>query len=150
MKNLVWRFINGYLFGCKDAYNLSPLVADDNKIFKLVDQVDKRFGAQMIKEISITIGGQLIQKYSDFIKCMVDRDYNKEQKELFNEMTGNIIKCSPESYIMTHILINLHIQILYRNAGGDYITPTLLLMEGYYIPLNFWVRIVKCTFPNIT
>ena len=41
----------------------SPLVADDNKnFFGYEFKWIKDLGAQMIKEISITIGGQLIQK----------------------------------------------------------------------------------------
>ena len=134
----------------------SPLVADDNKnFFGYEFKWIKDLGAQMIKEISITIGGQLIQKYSgDFIKCMVDRDYNKEQKELFNEMTGNIDKMhSPEkSYYDAYFNKFTYPNTIYRNAGGEYITPTPSI-DGriLYIPLNsFWCMNSKVAFPLIS
>jgi hypothetical protein len=135
----------------------SPLVSDrDNNFFGYEFKWIKDLGAQMIKEISITIGGQLIQKYSgDFIKCMVERDYNKEQKELFNEMTGNIDKMhSPEkAYFDTYFNKYTYPNTIYRtDINGEYITPTPSI-DGriLYIPINsFWCMNSKSAFPLIS
>ena len=135
----------------------SPLVSDrDNNFFGYEFKWIKDLGAQMIKEISITIGGQLIQKYSgDFIKCMVERDYNAEQKELFNEMTGNIDKMhSPEkAYFDTYFNKYTYPNTTYRNdENGEYITPTPSI-DGriLYIPINsFWCMNTKTAFPLIS
>ena len=77
---------------------VSSISDNNNNFFGYEFKWIHDLGAQMIKEISISIGGQLIQKYSgDFIKCMVERDFNAEQKALFDEMTGNVDKMhSPE------------------------------------------------------
>jgi hypothetical protein len=49
-------------------------------------------GCQMIRDIEITCGSLLIQKYSgSYISAAVDRDYSTEKKKLFYDMTGNIV-----------------------------------------------------------
>lgn len=41
----------------------------------------KNIGTNIIKEIEITCGSQVLQKYSgEYIRAMVDRDYNAEKK----------------------------------------------------------------------
>ena len=72
---------------------------------------------------------------------MVDRDYNKEQKELFNEMTGNIDKMhSPEKlYYDAYFNKFTYPNTIYRNAGGDYITPTPSIDEGYLYSIEFFL-----------
>lgn len=48
-------------------------------------------GTQLITNISISIGGTIIQEYSgDYLTNMIKRDFSEEKKELFNQMTGNI------------------------------------------------------------
>ena len=65
----------------------SPILTDNDDNFfghefKWIPDV----GTQMIKEISITIGGQVIQQYSgEYIKCVVERDYNDEKRSIFND-----------------------------------------------------------------
>ena len=134
----------------------SPLVADRNKdFFSYEFKWIKDLGAQMIKEISITIGGQLIQKYSgDYIKCMVDRDYNNEQKTLFNQMTGNIDEMhSPEKqYYDRYFNKFAYPNTIRRESDGEYITPTPSI-DGriLYIPLNsFWCMNSKVALPLIS
>ena len=51
----------------------------------------KEIGTNIIKEIEIKSGSTVLQKYSgDYISAMVERDFSKEKKELFYNMTGNI------------------------------------------------------------
>ena len=55
--------------------------------FKWVENL----GVEMIKEIEISVGGQILQKISgSYMKCLVERDFSKDKKDLFDKMTGNI------------------------------------------------------------
>jgi hypothetical protein len=50
----------------------------------------KNIGSLMIKEITINCGSVQIQKYSgSYFMNMVDRDFTKDKKDLYNEMSGN-------------------------------------------------------------
>jgi hypothetical protein len=95
----------------------------------------KNIGSQIIKEISITTGGQVIQKFSgSYIQHLINRDYSESKKTLFNEMTGNI----PELFDPANVN---HRQHMYPNAfftnntNGSY--PSI---EGrkLYIPIHSW------------
>lgn len=57
-------------------------------------------GSQLIKKISVSIGDTIIQEFSgDYLTAMVKRDFTNEKKELFNEMTGNVVEMhSPEFF----------------------------------------------------
>ena len=57
-------------------------------------------GSQLIKKISVSIGDTIIQEFSgDYLTNMVKRDFSNEKKELFNEMTGNVVEMhSPELF----------------------------------------------------
>ena len=60
----------------------SPIVTDEGNIFSYEFKWIKDLGTQMINEITISIGGQVIQQYSgEYIKCVVERDYSNEKKE---------------------------------------------------------------------
>ena len=55
----------------------------------------RHLGANIIKKARVVIGGQTIQEFSgEYLKNMVDRDFNGEKKQFFNKMTGN----DPELY----------------------------------------------------
>ena len=50
----------------------------------------ENLGAQMIKEVTITCGNTTIQKFSgQYIHALVQRDFSSNQRNMFNEMTGN-------------------------------------------------------------
>ena len=95
----------------------------------------------MIKEISITIGGQVIQKYSgDYLKCMIERDYSKDKKELFDKMSGNIDEMhSPEKKYNDIIFqYNSYPNCLYKkDSTGNPIIPNPSIEGRYiYVPIN--------------
>lgn len=51
----------------------------------------KNIGALMIKEITINSGAVQLQKYSgQYLLNQMERDFTKDKKDLFNEMSGNI------------------------------------------------------------
>jgi hypothetical protein len=68
----------------------SPVLNDpDNYIpyeFKWIDNI----GAQLIRRIKVTVGGQLIQEFTgQYLLNMVNRDFSEEKKKVFNELIGN-------------------------------------------------------------
>ena len=51
----------------------------------------ENLGAQMIRNVSITAGGNKLQEYTgEYLYCMVQRDFNNSKKELWNKMIGNV------------------------------------------------------------
>jgi hypothetical protein len=70
----------------------SPIIppVDDTDVwkpyeFRWIDNI----GTNIIKKVTLSIGGQIIQSFSgQYIKNMVERDFDQTKKELFNKMTG--------------------------------------------------------------
>ena len=51
----------------------------------------KNLGSQLIKEVTFSVGGQIIQKFSgDYMQNLVERDFRGDKKLLYYEMTGNV------------------------------------------------------------
>lgn len=70
----------------------SPVYTNsDNEQIPYEFQWIENIGTEMIREISITSGGQKIQTYSgSYIRSIVERDFDAHKKNHFNEMTGNV------------------------------------------------------------
>ena len=105
-------------------------------------------GTKMIKEISITCGSQIIQKYSgDYLASMVERDFSAEKKQLFNRMTGNV----PELYDPANAFNRVN---AYPNAFfTENITGAEPSIRGrdLFIPINTWFTLdSRCAFPLIS
>lgn len=104
-------------------------------------------GSQLIKEISITCGGQLLQKYSgSYIMNMVNRDFSEEKKHIFNDMTGNTKEMNDPAN--TENRVNTYPNAFYSsNENGSY--PTIFSRK-LYIPINAWFTMSsKMAFPLI-
>ena len=53
----------------------------------------ENLGTSILKKIEIFIGTDKIQEYTgEYIRCMVERDYNEDKKKMFDIMTGNVIE----------------------------------------------------------
>lgn len=51
----------------------------------------KDLGTQMIKDVTISVGGQILQKFSGaYLLSMIQRDYPTAKHRLYDEMTGNV------------------------------------------------------------
>jgi hypothetical protein len=51
----------------------------------------RHIGTHIIRQVEITCGSLLLQKYSgEYIAAMVERDFNESKKKLYDRMTGNI------------------------------------------------------------
>ena len=93
-------------------------------------------GTSIIKNIRIIIGNQTIQEYTgEYIRCVVERDFNESKKKMFNVMSGNIDELhSPENYGGTRN----------NNYPNSFFTTELDGQEPsirgrkIYVPLNPW------------
>lgn len=104
-------------------------------------------GSQLIKEISITCGGQLLQKYSgSYIMNMVNRDFSEEKKHIFNDMTGNTKEMNDPAN--TENRVNTYPNVFYSShENGSY--PSIFSRK-LYIPINAWFTMnSKMAFPLV-
>jgi hypothetical protein len=131
-------------------YIWSPLYPPQNENgtwapydFKWVENI----GCELIREITITCGGQVLQKYSGaYIKHMVARDFSHEKKELFNKMTGNVKELNdPANYGSR---INSYPSAFFtRSENGA--EPSIMPYK-LYIPINTWFTMSsKMAFPLV-
>jgi hypothetical protein len=104
-------------------------------------------GTHMIKEVEITCGSLVIQKYTgEYLAAMVDRDFPTEKKNLFNMMSGN----TPELHDPANVLgrTNAYPSAYYTpNSTGS--EPSIR-GRNLYIPINTWFTLNNgCAFPLI-
>jgi hypothetical protein len=107
----------------------------------------RNIGTHMIKEITITCGGTLLQRYTgEYIAAMVDRDFTKEKKELFNKMSGNVIELNEPGMAFSR---------LSSYPSASYTTSTIgaepsIRSRQIYIPINSWFTLnPNCAFPLV-
>lgn len=113
-------------------------------------------GTNMIKEITISIGGHIIKQYSgEFISFIKERDFNDAKKELFNKMTGNEAELNDPANALGRS--NQYPTAYWYNRGDDY-NPTLTHMaeepsirgRQLFIPLEAWFgQTSKMAFPLV-
>lgn len=125
--------------------------------FKWIDNI----GAQLIRRIKVTVGGQLIQEFTgQYLLNMVNRDFSEEKKKVFNELIGNGNQIfgseltNPAFYGGNPELRNGN-QGFYPNAtyvpesqGGP--QPSISA-RTIYIPINIWSTLSsKMAFPLVS
>ena len=103
--------------------------------FRWIDDI----GTNIIKNVTLSIGGQIIQTYSgEYIKNMVDRDFPQAKKDLFNKMTGMTTEMThPESaFGRFNQYPNAYVTTTTNevNYGPD---PSIR-GRRIYVPLHFW------------
>ena len=103
--------------------------------FRWIDDI----GTNIIKNVTLTIGGQIIQTFNgEYIKNMVDRDFSQEKKNLFNQMTGMTTELTQPEYAYTrykqypNAFVNTVVD--QTNFGPD---PSIR-GRTIYVPLHFW------------
>jgi len=107
----------------------------------------ENIGTQMIKEIVISVGGMTLQKYSGHnLMAMVERDFDKTKRDLYDQMTGNV----PELYNPGCSGARLN---QYPNAyRSDNLSGAEPSIRGrkLYIPINAWFTLSsKMAFPLV-
>lgn len=125
----------------------NPCTETDNQWAPYDFRWIRELGTNMISEISITCGSQIIQKYSgEYLRAMVERDFSSGKKDLFDRMTGNI----PEIYDPANAFTR---QNAYPSAY--YINDTTtsepsIRGRTLYIPINTWFTLDnRCAFPMV-
>ena len=111
--------------------------------FKWIDNL----GTQMIQEIEISVGGQILNKYSgDYLLAMVERDFSATKKKLYDEMTGNVSELNDPANTLGRI--NLYPNAYYTdNPVGP--EPSIR-GRNIYIPMNTWFTLAaKMAFPLV-
>lgn len=113
--------------------------------FKWIDEL----GTNMITEITITCGSQIIQKYSgEYIRAMVERDFSSEKKKLFDKMTGNINELNNPGN--AHGRINTYPSAYYQGSSINDISEPSIRGTKLYIPINTWFTLnSRCAFPMV-
>jgi hypothetical protein len=107
----------------------------------------KDFGTVLIKEIEITCGNQILQKFSgEYIRSMVERDMTSEKKQLFNNMTGNVKELNCPASISSRS--NTYPSAYYTSStvGAE---PSIR-GRSVYVPINTWFSLnSKMAFPLV-
>ena len=100
----------------------------------------KDIGTNIIREITVKIDGNIIQQYSgQYIKNVVERDYEAQKKDLFNKMTGNVPEIhSPE--MTTSSVEQPNSYRIYPNSHGLNSYPSIKSRQ-LFIPINSWFTI---------
>jgi hypothetical protein len=108
----------------------------------------KNIGTQMIKEVTFSVGGQIIQKFSgQYLYNLVERDFSETKKNLYYKMTGHV----PELYDPANSGTRVNV---YPNAyyDGSPLGPEpSIRARTLYIPLNVWFTLAaKMAFPLVS
>jgi hypothetical protein len=108
----------------------------------------KKLGISMIKEVTITCGSLILQKYTgQYLDAMVERDFSEVKKNLFNKMTGNVPELNDpaNAYGRKDTYPNATHQ---NNAVG---AEPSIRGRTLYIPINTWFTLnSNCAFPLIS
>ena len=104
----------------------------------------ENLGAQMIKSVRYTVAGEIIQEFTGhYLYNMVQRDFSKAKKDLFDEMIGNVPQMNdPANYSNNNGN--------YPNyfAGSSQNNEPSIRGRRLYIPLNIWSTLSsKLAFP---
>lgn len=95
----------------------------------------ENLGSEMIKEISISIGGQTLQKFNgSYIRNMMSRDYSNEKMEIFHKMTGNVKELNDPGNVQERVN---NYPSAYYTGNTDGAQPSIMGRK-LYIPIPFW------------
>ena len=102
--------------------------------FKWIDNL----GAQMINKVTITCGNQKLQEFSgQYLLSSVQRDFNVNKINLFNEMTGNTAQYNDPGNYGTRVNTYPNAYYTESPAGAE---PSIRA-GTIYIPLNSWFNL---------
>ena len=112
----------------------------------------KDLGTQMIESVKFTIGGVTIQEFKgQYLKNLVERDFDANKKKIYDKMTGNIKELYDPANAFQR---NNHYPNVYPTNLEDYTVlgpePSIRSRQ-LYIPLNIWFTLSsKMAFPLIS
>ena len=111
--------------------------------FKWIDDL----GTQMIEEVEIAVGGQILNKYSGaYLLAMIQRDFTSEKKDLYDKMTGNIPELNDPGNVGPRVNAYPNAYYTANPVGPE---PSIRARK-LYIPINFWFTLAaKMAFPLV-
>ena len=107
----------------------------------------ENLGFQMIKEITINVGGQTLQKFSgNYLINQAKRDWDVSKKHLLDEMIGNVTELNdPANYSDNN---GFYPSAYYTNNSGG--AEPSIRGRHLYIPLDCWFTLSsRMAFPLI-
>ena len=105
----------------------------------------KDLGTQIIREITITVGGQILQQFSgQYLYNLVERDFSTVKKNLYYKMTGNVDALNNPGNSGTRI--NSYPNAFFTTAPEG--PEPSIRARKLYIPINAWFTLSsKMAFP---
>jgi hypothetical protein len=107
----------------------------------------ENLGTLMIQEIEISVGGQILNRYSgEYLLAMIERDFSLSKRTIYDEMTGNTKELNDPGN--TGGRINAYPNAYYTtNPLGP--EPSIRSRK-IYIPVNSWFSMAaKMAFPLV-
>ena len=107
----------------------------------------KNLGTQMIRDVQISIGGQIIAQYSgQYLYNMVERDFSNSKKDLYYKMTGNIPELNDPANANGYT--NTYPNAYYTESQNG--PEPSIRARKLYIPINTWFTLNnKMAFPLV-
>jgi len=116
----------------------------------------KNLGTQIIKEVTFSIGGHIIQRYSGhYMQNLVERDFAENKKKLFDDMTGNTPDLNDPASVLRDTSNNNNYSHYYPNVQNfpayERGPEPSIRAKTLYIPLNNWFTLSsKMAFPLVS
>jgi hypothetical protein len=111
--------------------------------FKWIENI----GTQIIKEITISVGGQTLQRLTGgYLQALVERNFNGSQRDLYNRMTGNVPELNNPAAFSSN---NGKYPNAFYTGNQAGIDPSIRF-RNLYIPINAWFTLSsKMAFPLV-
>lgn len=126
---------------------LPPQTCDDHwrpYDFKWIDNL----GTQLIKQVTFTAGGQIIQQFSgQYLYNLVERDFPEAKKLLYYTMTGNVPELNDPANAFGRVDQYPNAYYTDNQLGPE---PSIRARK-LYVPLNIWFSLAaKMAFPLVS
>ena len=107
----------------------------------------ENLGSEIIKEVTISVGGQILQKFSgSYLKNIAERDFDGNKKNVYDEMTGNTPEINDPSNHGNRVNVYPSAYHTQEAVGAS---PSID-SRSIYIPINTWFsNSSKMAFPLI-
>jgi hypothetical protein len=102
----------------------------------------------MIKTVTFTIGGQIIQKFTgNYLQNLVERDFDESKKKMYYTMTGNVAELNDPANYGTRV--NVYPSAYYDSSQQN--AEPSIRARKLYIPINIWFTLAaKMAFPLVS
>ena len=111
----------------------------------------KDIGTQLIERVRFVVGGIVIQEYTgQYLRCLVERDFDSVKKDLYYKMTGNVQELNDPANAFDR---RNNYPNVYPTNVPNYSTlgpEPSIYSRKLYIPINIWFTLAsKMAFPIV-